>query len=360
MSKSNKTEKIRSLRREQTKAEEVVWKYLRNRNFENLKFRRQHPINRYIVDFLCTDYKLVIELDGKHHIDDPIQIEKDIVRDTCLKRLGYTILRFENDVAFNNIDIIFHAIKKHISNADKSLSSTNKKVSKRLKKKNYKILSTKKLTPAQKELFTDTNIRIFEHNAIHIEFTDFKVEEKIENAIITSQNAAKAILNAAFNIQNCYCVGEKTKAILAENGLKIAEIGQNSADLGQKIAKKHKNKHFTFFCGTKKREELPIILKANNISLKELTVYHTVLNPKTFKIAFDGILFFSPSAVESYALKNIMINEMCFCIGKTTASEVEKHTQNIIIANKPTIENVLNDVKKHYAKINTESIKTEH
>ena len=74
---------------------------------------------------------------------------------------------------------------------------------------------------------------------------------------------------------------------------------------------------------------------------EEKQVYTTSLTPKKINSELDGILFFSPSAVSSYLKENILSNEICFCIGTTTAKEVEKTTKNIVIANQPTVENVI-------------------
>lgn len=90
-----KTQIARLLRQKQTKAEKKLWKLLRNRKFEGLKFRRQHPLRSYIVDFFCEEYGIVVELDGSYH-NSPEQKEKDRLRDLLLSNLGYKVIRFEN------------------------------------------------------------------------------------------------------------------------------------------------------------------------------------------------------------------------------------------------------------------------
>jgi uroporphyrinogen-III synthase len=106
-----------------------------------------------------------------------------------------------------------------------------------------------------------------------------------------------------------------------------------------------------FSAEKKRRDELPEILKLENIKCKEIEVYSTGLNPREFPQEFDGILFFSPSAVQSFTAENQLKNTIAFCIGETTATEAKKHTKNIIIATKPSIENVIVQVAK-YSKIN--------
>ncbi len=165
-------------------------------------------------------------------------------------------------------------------------------------------------------------------------------EKLIENAIFTSKNAVKAISSKDVEIENCFCVGEKTSALLEEKGYSISERAENAKELAQKIIQDHSEKEFHFFCGNKRREELPELLREKDIQFSETTVYKTGLNPNKFESDFDGILFFSPSAVQSFTKKNI-INTIAFCIGETTANEVKKHSENVIIASKPKIENVI-------------------
>lgn len=88
----------------------------------------------------------------------------------------------------------------------------------------------------------------------------------------------KSVLNDSANgkkIKICFCVGTKTAALLEKNGLKPAKIGENSADLAKFIAKNYSEKSFYFFCGDNRREELPNILKAENIQFKEIITYKT-------------------------------------------------------------------------------------
>jgi len=81
-----------NLRKNETNTEKVLWKILRNRNYNNLKFRRQHPIHPYIADFYCHELKLVVELDGLSH-EHPDQIKYDRRRDDYMSKKGLTIIR---------------------------------------------------------------------------------------------------------------------------------------------------------------------------------------------------------------------------------------------------------------------------
>ncbi len=211
------------------------------------------------------------------------------------------------------------------------------------------LLSTKKLSTSQKRLLLNSGLGLVEYDAIKIEFVDFATEDPtFKNVIITSKNSAKAILENNLVIEKCFCVGHQTANLLRDQGYPIVEIADYGADLAEKIAEKYQNENFTFFCGNKRRDELPRILTENNIRFSEIEVYTTTLNPKVFQQEFEGLLFFSPSAVKSYTAKNKMKDSIVFCIGKTTASEAKKHTLKIIIATKPSIKNVVVQAVKYF------------
>lgn len=207
------------------------------------------------------------------------------------------------------------------------------------------VLSTKILTPSQKELFLNSGLGLVEYDALKIELLDVKIPFNYTNHIFTSKNAVKVFLNQYEGLEKsrfrAYCVGDKTKALLEENGVKVVDMVQNASELAEILAKNHQNEFFLFLCGNKRRDELPETLTKNNVQYKELEVYRTHLSRKAFQRGFDGILFFSPSGVRSYLSENSVGNSILFCIGETTATEAQKHSKNVIIANKPTVENVL-------------------
>ena len=99
----------RKLRIEITPAEELLWKVIKNRQFKDLKFRRQHSIEYYIVDFYCPSLKLIIELDGEGHFNEENK-KYDSKRDKKLNELGYKVLRYENRLIFENLQEILNDI----------------------------------------------------------------------------------------------------------------------------------------------------------------------------------------------------------------------------------------------------------
>lgn len=100
----------RELRRNQTDCERVLWSKLRNRQFLDLKFRRQHKIDYYIVDFICLENKIIIELDGGQH-NTPEGISYDQDRTKHLQSKGYKILRFWNNDVLKQTDSVLEKIR---------------------------------------------------------------------------------------------------------------------------------------------------------------------------------------------------------------------------------------------------------
>ncbi|WP_324673609.1 endonuclease domain-containing protein [Hymenobacter sp. GOD-10R] len=111
-SKLNLKERARGMRHEPTAAEEKLWQQLRGGQL-GVKFRRQHSIDRYIVDFVCLSHKLIIELDGTGHAE-PDQADYDRGRSALLEELGYRILRFPNEQALNQTEAVLTAIKTNL------------------------------------------------------------------------------------------------------------------------------------------------------------------------------------------------------------------------------------------------------
>lgn len=102
----------KTLRNNLTEAEKKLWYYLRGKRFGDYKFRRQHPIGNYIVDFVCTKQAIVIELDGGQHSSNL----KDIDRTASLNGHGFAVLRFWNNEVLENIEGVLMTIEQHLSN----------------------------------------------------------------------------------------------------------------------------------------------------------------------------------------------------------------------------------------------------
>jgi very-short-patch-repair endonuclease len=100
----------KTLRKKSTDAENVLWKQLRRKQLEGLKFRRQQPIDNYVVDFVCFEKRIVIEVDGGQH---SIERDKDSERDNYLVINGFKVLRFWNNEVLQNIEGVLEMIRKN-------------------------------------------------------------------------------------------------------------------------------------------------------------------------------------------------------------------------------------------------------
>ncbi|MDH5684079.1 MAG: endonuclease domain-containing protein [candidate division WOR-3 bacterium] len=109
MVKGRLTEIAKNLRKRSTDAERTLWKHLRARQIDGLKFRRQEPIGQYVLDFICYEKGLVIELDGGQH---SISEKEDAERDIWLKQQGFKVVRFWNNEVLMNINGVLEVIRK--------------------------------------------------------------------------------------------------------------------------------------------------------------------------------------------------------------------------------------------------------
>ena len=95
-----------------TPAEAYFWNELKGKKLEGRKFRRQHSINNFIVDFYCASEALIIELDGEVHLN-ALAEEKDRKREEILEGMGFKVLRFENKMVFENLESVLREIKNN-------------------------------------------------------------------------------------------------------------------------------------------------------------------------------------------------------------------------------------------------------
>jgi len=219
------------------------------------------------------------------------------------------------------------------------------------------ILSTKTLSTEQRQFFLEANLDLLEQDFIEIENNNFELINIKDNLIFSSQNAILSLMNQPdwekFKTKNVFCVGIKSKELLEQNGFKVDVYMDYASELAEIITLIYNKESFTFFSGNLRKETLPKALKVAKIDFNEIEVYQTKLAP--FKISkeekFNGILFFSPSGVESFLTNNKIKDEICFCIGETTAEAIKNNKiKNVVIAEFPTIEDVITEVIAYYKK----------
>ena len=219
------------------------------------------------------------------------------------------------------------------------------------------ILSTKVLSPSQRETLEKAYFSVIEDDFIATKNQNFELKEINSNLIFTSQNAVLSILQHPkineLKQKTVFCVGLKTKELLNENGFTVEAYTGYAEDLAEIITLVYADESFTFFSGNLRKDTLPEMLSENEIKFNEIKVYDTTLTPHKISDKVDGILFFSPSAVNSYLKKNTLGNEKLFCIGNTTADALrnvlsENKIKNIKTAYQPSVENVIEQAIEYY------------
>nr|WP_294774691.1 uroporphyrinogen-III synthase [uncultured Flavobacterium sp.] len=208
-----------------------------------------------------------------------------------------------------------------------------------------RILSTKKLTDNQKQLLLSANFAVEEADFIKVVNKHFDLKTINDYLIFTSQNAVESVLAhekiAEIKTRKCFCVGEKTRALLEQNGFEVIASSDYASELASMICNQYFKSSFTFFCGNLRRDILPDSLKLAEIVFEEIEVYETVLTPHQAADDLNGILFFSPSGVQSFLKTNSIRDEVCFSIGGTTAKALRGITNKVVIANQPNIESTI-------------------
>jgi len=189
------------------------------------------------------------------------------------------------------------------------------------------------------------------------------LQQHIENivqlnatVVFTSKNAVKAVSEYPSNKKpswKIYCIGNTTKNLvekLFDESL-IAGVRNNATEIAEEIISNSNINEVYFFCGDKRRDELPKLLKKKNITVNEFEVYTTKILHNKVEKNYNAVLFFSPSAVEGFFADNIINNKTTlFAIGETTAEEIRKYSNNkIIISNKPGKKDLIETVIEFFS-----------
>ncbi|WP_159950526.1 hydroxymethylbilane synthase [Polaribacter septentrionalilitoris] len=218
----------------------------------------------------------------------------------------------------------------------------------------HNVYSTKKLSEAQKKTLPST-IGIEDSDFIKIRFNRIPpkvMKNELENVIITSQNGVEAILNSftkdELKFKDIYCVGRRTKKLIENRIGKVTHVAKNAKKLAEYLSTALENKEVTYFCSDLRLDILPAYLQTHDIVVNEVEAYKTMLSPVKIDDTVSGVLFYSPSGIESY-LKENSKDKIAFCIGETTAKEARKHFDKVEVANLPSVDSVLELVKSHFS-----------
>lgn len=215
------------------------------------------------------------------------------------------------------------------------------------------IFSTKKLNADQLALF-NSNIIPASEDFLQISLNRIPrltLKSKIDNVIITSQNAVEAIIASIspdeLQFKNIYCVGRRTKKLIESRIGKVTHAENSAKKLATYLKEFMEGSEATYFCGDIRLDELPSILEENKITLHEIEAYATKHSPIQINSSVEGVMFYSPSNVQSY-LQDNTTNVVAYCIGDTTANEAKKHFSKVLVAKMPTLESVIKLVNKDY------------
>lgn len=216
------------------------------------------------------------------------------------------------------------------------------------------VLSTKKLKSNQKQFLLNADFSVIEVDFIKITSLPFQLKHTPTLLLFTSQNAVKSVLMnekvAVLKNVPVICVGSKTRKLLENNGFHVLESEEYADKLAPIIQEKFTNEEIAFFAGNLRRDVLPKAMQKATISFEEYLVYKNTESSIKIEHQINGLLFYSPSGVKSYLKNNIIANQMCFCIGTTTAETLQNVTKNIVIAHQQTIENVIIQCINYYKK----------
>ena len=219
-----------------------------------------------------------------------------------------------------------------------------------------KILCTRPVGEELIERATEAGIEMDVISFIEPEpIQSIEVQQEIEQALLqsatvvfTSGNAVEAVaaeLEGQEPEWEVFCLGRSTFDLASRyfGPEKITGFADNAFELAETISETSDATEVIFFCGDLRRPELPQNLNDKGIEVNEIVVYQTLIRPQKLKKDYDGVLFFSPSAVDGYfELNKPTEKTIFFAIGKTTASEIKKKAKNkIIVSVEPTKETVV-------------------
>ena len=215
------------------------------------------------------------------------------------------------------------------------------------------VFSTKKLTEDQRLLFHEKVIAESSDfikiniNRIHPRF----LKNEIQNVIITSKNAVESLTTnysaSELQFKNIYCVGRRTKRLIENKIGKVKHAEKNAKKLAEYLVEYMEGTEATYFCSDLRLDDLPTILSENHIKVTEVEAYSTKYDGVKIDDSVEGVMFYSPSTVESFVKSN-HDEVIAFCIGETTAKEAKKHFNDVRVAKVPTVESVIELVNEYY------------
>lgn len=280
-----------------------------------------------------------------------IDEDKVTLRGVLLSKDGSKKLESEKTVPLAQYGDLANLCATHI------LTRGGKRLMKDLQEtiRRAQVFSTKNLTPEQLQFFNE-GIGVQSEDFVKISPNRLPLnllKNSIENVVITSQNAVEAILTSVtaeeLKFKNIYCVGRRTKRLIERRIGKVKHTENNAKKLADHLVEYMEGLEVTYFCSDQRLDELPDILTRNNLKVHEIEAYKTKLSPVILDESVEGVMFYSPSTIASYLLKN-KADKIAYCIGETTAKEARKHFEDVRVAKIPSVESVIDLVNENYGK----------
>ena len=153
-----------------------------------------------------------------------------------------------------------------------------------------RLIVTKNISLSFKERLLQQGYSVVDIPLIEIKPIPFELKEVKQNVIFTSQNAVRILLKKQQPNQGLmkgkkfFCVGEKVKSLLKKNDQKVVKMAQNASELAHYLLKNHKNEQFSFFCGTRRMDNLELVFAQNEMKLTIIPIYDTLLKPQKIKL----------------------------------------------------------------------------
>ena len=225
------------------------------------------------------------------------------------------------------------------------------------------ILSTREIDQEFKQGIQALGMKLEVVPFISIEsFDNVEVQQEVElletykvGVIFTSVNAVKAVsalLHGSMPSWNVYCIGYATQQAVREYfpNSSIAGVANDANSLAELIIINDNCEELFFFCGDKRKEDLPERLNEAGITVNEIIVYHTRLQPQKIDKHFDAVLFFSPSAVDSFfKLNSDDSHTAWFAIGNSTAKQISKYSgHKVMVAGEPNSASLLKSIAEYF------------
>jgi uroporphyrinogen-III synthase len=229
--------------------------------------------------------------------------------------------------------------------------------------KRLRLVITKKIDESLRMKAEENGIEVIEKEFIRIELLPVDdvraLTTKNITAIFTSKNAVRAVHRSIEDGSairwSIFCLAGATQNIVRKSFplSTIAGTAWNAAELAEKIISLQRKEELVFFCGDKRRDDLPDALIAGDVPFKEIISYTTALTPMKVEENFDAVGFFSPTAVDSFfSLNEINDNTLCFSVGSTTSRTLEKYAAKKILtlpeaSEKSLIEEVIKIINQY-------------